>query len=208
MKTLLRIDCSPRISGSHSRALANYFEEKWKQKHPDGVVICRDLMKSDLPHLQNSTIQGFYTPTESFSEETKRATILSDELIMELMQANELLISYPMYNFNIPSNLKAYIDQIVRINYTFGINDSGYYGLLKGKKAFVISAKGGVYKDTHLEKYDFLEQYLEVLLGHIGIEIGSQFSLEGTSDNIVLEKNIKNMNEQIDAVLKPENNEN
>ena len=137
MKTLLRIDCSSRTEGSHSRALADYFEATWKRKHNDGRVIYRDLVKQHVPHIPNNTIEGFYTPRENFTAETLKSTALSDELISELKSADEMLISSPMYNLNVPSNLKAYIDHVARIGHTFNVNENGYYGLLTDKKARV-----------------------------------------------------------------------
>lgn len=189
MKTLLRIDCSSRTKGSHSRTLADYFEENWKAANPKSTIIYRDLVKHQLPHIQNNTIEGFYTPIEHLSPENKKATALSDELIAELKSADEILISSPLYNLNIPSNLKAYLDQVVRIGHTFNINENGYYGLLEDKLAYLVTVKGGIYKGTFMEQYDFQEPYLKAILGHMGIKVQELFSLEGSSDNQTLEQN-------------------
>ncbi|MDO5977509.1 FMN-dependent NADH-azoreductase [Flavivirga spongiicola] len=195
MKTLLRIDCSSRTKGSHSRALADYFEKNWKVANPKGVILYRDLVKHQLPHIQNNTIEGFYTPIEHMTLENKRATALSDELIVELKSADDILISSPLYNLNIPSNLKAYLDQVVRIGYTFNINENGYYGLLENKLAYLVTVKGGVYKGTFMEQYDFQEPYLKTILGHMGIKVQEIFSLEGSSEKQTLKLN-KNMLEK------------
>ncbi|NMH86445.1 FMN-dependent NADH-azoreductase [Flavivirga algicola] len=189
MKTLLRIDCSSRTVGSHSRALADYFEQNWKTANPKGTVLYRDLVKHQLPHIENNTIEGFYTPIEHISAEGKKATALSDELIAELKSANDILISSPLYNLNIPSNLKAYLDQVVRIGQTFNINENGYYGLLEDKLAYLVTAKGGVYKGTFMEQYDFQEPYLKAILGHMGIKVQELFSLEGAANQQTLEQN-------------------
>lgn len=182
MTTLLRIDCSARITGSHSRQLADYFEKCWKIAHPDGIIKYRDLAQKQLPHIQNNTIEGFYTSPEQMTTKIKNATALSDELIEELRWANEILISSPLYNLNIPSNLKAYFDQVVRVGHTFDINESGYYGLLTNKTAHLVTAKGGIYKGSVMEKYDFQEAYLPAILSHMGIRTANTFSLEGTSN--------------------------
>ncbi|SNY94549.1 FMN-dependent NADH-azoreductase [Flagellimonas pacifica] len=202
MKKLLRIDCSSRISGSHSRELADYFEKKWTIVNPDGIVIRRDLAKEPPPHIHNNTIEGFYTPNEYCTPEIKEATVLSDKLIAELKSVNEILINSPLYNLNVPSNLKAYVDQIVRIGHTFNINESGYYGLLKNKIAYLITAKGGVYKGTPMEQYDFQEPYLKAILGHMGIETRRLFSLEGASDSKVIEHNKLALRNDIDQSFK------
>jgi len=201
MKKLLRIDCSSRIEGSHSRALANYFEKNWRESNPKGQVIYRDLAKQQLPHIQNKTIEGFYTPKEYQNSETIKATALSDELITELKSADEILISSPLYNLNIPSNLKAYIDQVVRIGHTFNINEKGYYGLLKNKMAYIITVKGGTYKGTPMEQFDFQEPYLKAILGHIGICVSKVFSMEGTSDVNLLSKNKESVCKLIDHLF-------
>lgn len=202
MKTLLRIDSSSRIKGSHSRALADYVEKRWREENPEGKVISRDLVDSQLPHIHNSTIVGFYTPLENWSEDATKATALSDMLIAELKAADELLISSPLYNLNIPSNLKAYFDQVVRIGHTFNIDQEGYYGLLENKIAYVVTVKGGVYKDTFMEQYDFQEPYLKAILGHMGIKQTHLFSLEGTTDSDTLEQNKKKVHELIDESFK------
>lgn len=181
MKTLLRIDCSARLSGSHSRELADYFEKRWLNVNSHGIVIRRDLLKKQIPHIRNETIEGFYTPAAFMTPEIKEATALSDELIAELKSVDEVLINSPLYNLNIPSNLKAYLDQVVRIGFTFNINENGYYGLLENKIAHLITVKGGMYKGTPMEQYDFQESYLQTILGHMGIKKQNIFSLEGTT---------------------------
>jgi len=183
MKKLLRIDCSARITGSHSRELADYFEKKWREANTNGIVVRRDLSKQQLPHIQNDTIKGFYTPAEQMTPESKKATALSDELIAELKSADEILISSPLYNLNIPSNLKAYLDQVVRIGHTFNINEKGYYGLLENKTTYLITTKGGVYKDTPMEEYDFQKPYLQAILAHMGLKEQKTYALEGTTVN-------------------------
>lgn len=205
MKTLLRIDCSARHEGSHSRALTDYFEEKWRNKNPGGKVVHRDLATQQLPHIQNNTIIGFYTPPEFASAEIKEALSISDTLIEELRIADEIVVSSPLYNLNVPSNLKAYLDQVVRIGYTFGIDEKGYYGMLKHKTAFFVTTKGGAYRDTPMEALDFQEPYLQAIFKHMGIDTGGLFSLEGTSDRGVATQNMKEMQNQINEFFKTTN---
>ena len=160
MKTLLRIDASSRVNGSHSRKLANYLEAAWKHQYPEGKVIYRDLLTQPIPHIANSTIKGFYTSPELQNEQTKSALSLSDTLIGELQSADEVLITSPLYNLNVPSSLKAYIDQIVRVGHTFTIDKNGIFkGLLRDKKAYLVLVKGGVYTDTPMEEFDFQIPY-------------------------------------------------
>ena len=202
MKTLLRVDCSSVRRGSLSKELSDYFEVSWKKTHPEGKVISRDLAKEHIPHIENSTILGFSTPVENMTEEDKTATALSDELIAELKEADEILVSSPMYNLSVPSVLKAYIDQVTRIRHTFGISQQGYRGLLEGKAGYTITTKGGYYKGTIAESYDFHEPYIKILLEFIGIEVKGQISLEGTSLDINLAKTKKKIQTEIDQLIR------
>lgn len=166
MPTLLSIVSSPRGTDSLSRALTAAFVEEWTKNHR-GDVISRDLAATDLPFIDLPWIAGAYTPAEHHSPEMKQALVLSDILIAELEKADHIVIGTSMYNFSTPANLKAYIDHIVRIGKTF---TPSYEGLLKGKKATVILASGGVYTPgSHLESYNVESSYLKQILGFIGI---------------------------------------
>jgi FMN-dependent NADH-azoreductase len=166
---LLQIDSSVRTS-SVTRRLTARFAEEWQKHHPDGQVIYRDLAATTLPpitddwgatHLEESKL----TPAQRSYLST------SDQLIEELQAADMVVIGAPMYNFSIPSSLKAWIDQVVRIGKTFGYGANGPQGLLGKKKVVVISARGGAYeKGTIRETFDFQEPYLRHILGFIGLK--------------------------------------
>ena len=143
MATLLRIDASARKSESISRALADQVHAQWAKANPNGRIITRDLAKLSLPHITETTIRGFYA--SEMNTELKSATRLSDELIDELLAADEILLSTPMYNFSVPSSLKAYIDQIVRINRTFAVADGQLQGLVPDKRVYLVLAEGAAY---------------------------------------------------------------
>jgi len=163
MSTLLRIDSSSRLQGSHSRALADHLQAQWLASHTGGKVILRDLVKTPIPHILDITIAGYYTPTDQHTPELRAAVALSDELIAELLSADTLLFSIPLYNFSIPSALKAYIDHTVRIGQTFGHDEkTGLFGLVEGKKAYVTASYGASgYVGGSLASYNFLEPYYE-----------------------------------------------
>lgn len=136
MKTLLRIDSSSRFAGSHSRQLADSIETAWRSTHPGAKVIFRDLVATHIPHICEDTIEGFHTPEHTQDNRLKEATALSNLLISELKEADEILISSPLYNLCTPSRLKAWIDQVVRFGHTFTVDENGgYRGLLAGKTA-------------------------------------------------------------------------
>lgn len=167
MPTLLRIDSSPRGDYSISRALTARFTETWKQKHPDGKVVTRDLMKTDLPFVDLPWIAGAYSPAEQHTPEMKEALAISNELIAELKAADHIVIGAPMYNFSTPAVLKAYIDHIVRINETFS---SSYQGLVTGKKLTILQAAGSDYgPGSPMESMNVEIPYLKQVFGFIGI---------------------------------------
>jgi FMN-dependent NADH-azoreductase len=167
MPTLLKIDVSPRGDYSVSRKLTAKFAEQWKQTHAGGTVIDRDLVKTNLPFVDLPWIVGAYSSPDQHTPEQKAALKVSDDLIAELLSADEIVLGTPMYNFAIPAILKAWIDHIVRINKTF---TASYEGLAKGKKVTLIIASGGVYTPgSHMESYNAETGYLKQVLGFIGI---------------------------------------
>ncbi len=167
MPSLLSILASPRGESSISTALTAVFVEEWKKNHSGGNVVTRDLYKTELPFVDLPWIAGAYTPPEQHSAEIKKAIAISDSLIAELEATDHIVIGTPMYNFNAPAILKAYIDHIVRINRTF---TASYEGLLKNKKVTLIIASGGEYgPGSHLESYNAESAYLKQILGFIGL---------------------------------------
>lgn len=169
MPTLLHIDSSP-LETSISRELGREFVKSWTGAHPDGEVIYRDLAATQLRPLDASWIFSSFTPRESRSVEQAEALKVSDELIRELEQANEYVIGVSMHNFTIPGTLKLWIDQVLRAGSTFSYGAAGAEGLLKGKKATVLVATGGVYDaGSPAGAYNFIEPYLKTILGFIGV---------------------------------------
>ena len=167
MAILLRIDASARHTDSVSRALADQLQAQWMATHPTGQVVTRNLAARLIPHITETTIRGFYA-TE-LNKELRAATQLSDELINELLTADEILLSTPMYNFSVPSVLKAYIDQIVRINKTFAVIDGQLQGLVPNKRVYMVLAEGAAYRESPMTDYDFLQPYLNRLFGFLGM---------------------------------------
>ena len=200
MAHLLRIDSSSRIEDSHSRQLADYFQNSWLEKHPQASIVIRDLIKTPLPHLSDIAIAGFYTPAEQQTQAMKDAIALSNKLVEELQSADTLLISVPMYNFSVPSALKAWIDQIVRIGRTFSYDGTNFTGLVKVKTAYIICTYGssGYIDGGAFSSFNFLEPYLRGLLSFLGIENIQFFHLQGTTaDPETVATNTKNAQEAI-----------
>jgi FMN-dependent NADH-azoreductase len=165
---LLRIDSSAR-SSSVTRQLTAKFVEEWKKNHPTGEVVQRDLAKIVLPHITDDWSGAHLDPSQ-LTPAQRSYLATSDQLIDELQAADTIVIGAPMYNFAIPSSLKAWIDQIVRMGKTISYGASGARGLLANKRVIVVTARGGAYgKGSPAEKFDFQEPYLRHIFGFIGL---------------------------------------
>jgi len=183
MPKLLKIDVSPRGDSSVSRTLARQFAEQWQKSHPGGQIVTRDLVKTSLPFVDLPWIAGAYTAPDQHTAEHKEALKVSNELTAELLAADEILLSTPMYNFNLPAVLKAWIDHIVRAGVTFSVGAEGYKGLVTGKKTTVIIASGGAYPaGTPYESYNYESPYLRHILGFIGLTDLTFVQAGGTND--------------------------
>ncbi|MEM8613855.1 MAG: NAD(P)H-dependent oxidoreductase [Cyanobacteria bacterium P01_H01_bin.105] len=190
MKTLLRIDASTRINGSHTRVLTDYFQTQWLSHHPKNRVIHRCLASEPIPHIANETIHAFHHADQPSSDRT-----LSDTLIDELKRADHLLIGSPLYNLTLPSTLKAYFDHIVRAGLTFEVRQGTYRGLLNNKAATLITARGSKSSPTD----DFQTAYLRKILAFIGIDSVDVVALEGMAlDQQTKEKALSCAKQQID----------
>lgn len=170
MPTLLHLDASPRGDFSISRKLSAAAVAAWKDKHPSGKVIVRDLTKTNLTFVDLNWIMGAFGQPDQLTEEHKSALALSDTLISELLEADEIVLGTPMYNFAVPATVKAWIDHVVRAGKTFQYGASGPEGLAKGRKVLVTVASGGSYdKASGMEAYNHETPYLRTILGFIGI---------------------------------------
>ncbi len=181
MPTLLHIDASPRGDYSISRKVSAAFTESWKKQNPGGKVTRRDLDKTHLTFVDMNWIAGAYSTPDQLTDEHKKALALSDELIAELLAADHIVLGTPMYNFNVPAIVKAWIDHIVRINKTF---TASYEGLAKGRKVTVIVASGSAYNaGSPLASYNSETPYLKQVLGFIGIT-DVEFVMAGNTNDV------------------------
>jgi FMN-dependent NADH-azoreductase len=170
MPTLLHIDASPRGEYSVSRQLSTAAVKAWKSKNQTGTVVERDLTKTDLTFVDMEWIVGAFSAPDQHTEGNKRALAISDELVAEVLAADEIVIGTPMYNFAIPAVLKAWIDHVVRAGKTFEYTATGVDGLAKGRKVVVAVASGGSYNEASgMAAYNYEIPYLRHILGFIGI---------------------------------------
>jgi FMN-dependent NADH-azoreductase len=168
-KNILVVHSSPRGGQSVSRKLTAGVVAKLQAKYEGSTVVERDLAAAPLPHLSEEILGAFFTPADQHTPALKTAIAPSDAAIDELMAADVVVIGAPMWNFNIPSVLKAWIDHVARAGKTFKYSEEGPEGLLKGKKAIITLARGGVYSDGAMKAMDFQESYLRGVLGFLGI---------------------------------------
>jgi len=173
MPTLLHITVSPRGAYSISRQLSEAAVREWKTRNSGGRVIERDLSKTPLTFVDLDWIMGAFTPPEHHNENHKKALALSDELVSELLEADDVIVGTPMYNFAVPAALKAWIDHVVRAGKTFRYTANGTpEGLLAGKnkKVLAIIASGGNYAEgSGMTALDFEVPYLRFIFGYMGI---------------------------------------
>ncbi|MDH6122628.1 FMN-dependent NADH-azoreductase [Kitasatospora sp. GAS204B] len=168
MPTLLHIDSSAVTQGSVSREVAATFAREWQAANPDGTVIHRDLGVTPVPHLSGAAIAAQWAPAETHTEEQRAAAALREELIVELEQADAVLIGAPMYNFTIPSTLKAWLDQVVLFGRT-----GGEGGSVAGKPVTVAVSNGGAYgPGTPRAEFEFVQSYLrKAFTGLLGMDV-------------------------------------
>ncbi len=169
MSTILYLNSSIRNTGSVSRQLSGEFIEKLKSAHPGAKVIERDLATRPIPHLDEAMMGAFFTPETQRTPEQTKIVGLSDELVAELVGANTIVIGAPMYNFSVSSTLKSWIDHVARAGVTFRYTDKGPEGMLKDKKVYIFTSRGGVYSTGPAKAMDFHETYLRAVLGFIGL---------------------------------------
>jgi len=166
MKTLLQLTSSQFTENGQSSRLAETFVARWKDANPGAQVIVRDLARSPVPHLDAARFGAFLAQPESRTAEQHAVIRYSDALIEELRRADVIVIGLPMYNFGVPSTLKAYFDHIARAGVTFRYTEKGAIGLLSGKQAYVFATRGGKYAGT---PFDLETGFVRQFLAFIGI---------------------------------------
>ena len=164
MKTLLQINTSMFSTGGQSSQLAKKFVAQWQEANPEGRVIQRDIGAEPIPHLTAERFQSFLAKPEARTAEQQAIAGFSDALIDELRRADVIVLGLPMYNFGVPSTLKAYFDHVARAGVTFSYTEKGPKGLLTGKKAYVFATRGGLYQGTPLDtQTSYVRDFLRVL---------------------------------------------
>ncbi len=181
MTTLLQLNTSINNGNGESSRLARKFVAAFKQGHPDARIIVRDVAAAQpVPHLDAERFGAFITKPQDRNPAQQAVVDYSDSLIAELAAADVIVLGLPMYNFGVPSQLKAYFDHVARAGVTFSYTDQGPVGLLTGKKAYVFATRGGVYEGTPL---DTQTGYVRDFLRFIGISDVEFVYAEGLAIN-------------------------
>jgi FMN-dependent NADH-azoreductase len=180
---LLHIDSSPLNGASVSRKLTASIVDAWRQADPTIDVVHRDLAAAPPDHLTSELLDAVRRGTpEGLTERQKQELELTNALVGEFLDADAVVIGAPMYNFSIPTQLKAWIDRIAQAGRTFRYTETGAVGLAGGKRVVIASSRGGRYTGTAMENaLDHQEAYLRAVLGFLGVTDVTIVRAEGTA---------------------------
>lgn len=215
MARLLYLDASARPGragthehGSLTRRLTHHFVSRWRAARPEDQVIYRDLGQTPPGPVSGEWIHAAFTSEEHREAWMNEVLTESDLLVDELVSADILVLGVPMYNFNVPSAFKAWIDNIVRVGRTFDFDPSNtqdhYIPLMTGRRAIVLSSRGGVGFEPgeELAHMNHLEPSIRTALGFIGITELYQVAIEGQEiGGEVLATSISEAEEKIDRLV-------
>lgn len=184
MNKVLIINASVRKERSHSRRLTQLFKENWLKKHPNDLFAHREVGLEEIPPINEKWIASAFVQPNERTQENQSGVALSDALVKEFKAHDVYVLGTPMYNWSIPSGLKAYIDQLMRINETWkfrsGKPDGDYVGMLKNKKMFILSSRGdtGYGENEKNEHMNFQTTYLKFVFEIMGIKDITMISLD------------------------------
>lgn len=178
---LIHIDSGLFAGQSVTRKLTAEVVERFKQQHDDLEISYRDLTQDAPNHLTGEILMAGHQDPDSLSEAQRKELALTQTLLEEFMAADILVIGAPMYNFSIPTQLKAYIDRVLQAGKTFRYTESGPEGLSGGKKVVVVSARGGIYSVGAAAAADFQENYLRQVMRFVGIDDVTVIRAEGVN---------------------------
>jgi FMN-dependent NADH-azoreductase len=179
IKQILIVEVSPRGSASASRNVSQKLLMRLQTAYPRARLVHRDLARDNLPHLDDGTVKAITAKNPEVVQAHRDSARLSDVLVEEVLASDLLVIATPMWNFGIPSLLKAWIDLVVRPERTFNYVDNGVVGLAKHKSAILVLASGGVFTYGRWKPWDFVEPYLRTILNFIGVENVQTIRVEG-----------------------------
>lgn len=211
MKKILVINSSARTLNSQSRKLTEVFVDHWTSLQHNSDITFRELGNENIPHINENWISAAFKPETARSEEEKEALKTSDLYIAELHQADIIVVGTPMYNWSVPSALKAYIDQVVRVNETWKLNpgnyENPYIGLLENKTVYLLVSRGaqGYEKGGYNEHMNYQTNYLKTVFNVMGIYNIHLVAIDGaTLDPENLKQTIENSHQKVKSLVEKE----
>lgn len=201
-KTKIALHIKSSINGAHSYSakLGYGLINKLRNRYPELKVVTRDLQEEGIPHLVGQTFAAFFVPSEELTLEQEEMLRISDRSIEEVMHADFLIIDAPMYNFGIPSQLKAWLDQISRAGITFEYGPDGPKGLINDTKTYIAMASGGIYSEGPAQQMDFVGPYLKTILAFLGLTDVAVLRAEGTAMAETQELSVERALSQLELV--------
>jgi FMN-dependent NADH-azoreductase len=200
MTTLLQINSSLFSDNGISSQLADAFVARWKAANPMAQVRRRDLAQQPIAHMDAARLTALGLPAAERDTAQRQAAAEAEGLIAELVQADVLVLGVPMYNFSVPSQLKAWFDHIARAGVTFRYTESGSQGLLSGKRAYVFTSRGGLHRG---QPQDGVVPYLNTMLSFIGIDAVEFVYAEGLNlGDAPRRQALQGARAEIDALLR------
>jgi FMN-dependent NADH-azoreductase len=166
---ILIIDSAATGAESISHQLTDGLADTLRRRHPAARIVRRDIGAEPIPHLDAETTAAI-RGAEPATDKAHSAVALSDRLVAELKAADLIVIGAPMYNFGMPSTLKAWFDHVLRAGITFRYSEAGPEGLVTGKKAIVVETRGGLYSSGPAAAMDSQEPHLRTMLGFMGVD--------------------------------------
>ncbi|NLR68272.1 FMN-dependent NADH-azoreductase [Chitinophaga varians] len=179
MGNILHIISSARGDASNSILLGNRIVERLQQRNPDKEVVVNNVAGQSWQWLHKELVDAYRTPSAALTSEQQALLEASDTTIAQMQEADIIVIGVPLYNFNLPAPLKAWVDHIVRPGKTVNYQDGGFVGQLTGKKVYLAIASNGIYSEGPMRPYDFAEPYLRYVLGFVGITDITTYRIEG-----------------------------
>ncbi|TNE57668.1 MAG: FMN-dependent NADH-azoreductase [Alphaproteobacteria bacterium] len=179
MTHILALESSINGEASVSSGLARQLVDRLVESSPKAEVTRRNLVENELPHMGTDFMHGIFAEPEARTDSQRQLVALTERLISEIEDADTLVIAAPMYNFAIPSTLKAWFDHIALAGKTFRYTAEGPVGFLKGKKVYLVVSRGGDYSDPDMAAIDFQLPYLKHMLGFLGMTDVSVVTADG-----------------------------
>lgn len=198
MKHILHLISSIQGNESYSLKLGKAIIEKIHDKYPNSTVEEFNLTDIQIPHLHPEVLRTFFISEDQLTPQDKKSIGFSDQAVKQLLAADIIVIGAPLYNFTIPSSLKAWIDHITRAGITFRYGENGPVGKVTGKKVYVAMSSGGIYSEGPGKTNDFVVPYLKAFLGFLGMTDLTAYRVEGLKVPGVKENAMKKAIESIE----------